>query len=163
MNGLDIFLLITSIAAIAFYGVWHTRSRRDLNSYVRGSDHTPWWVIGISVMATQASAITFLSTPGQGYLGGLGFLQVYFGVPIAMIVISLFFLPIFHKLHVYTAYEYLEKRFDRKTRLFGAGLFLLQRGIGAGLTIYAPAIVLSTVFGWSLQWTIIAAGTIVII
>jgi len=163
MNGLDIFLLITSIAAIAFYGVWHTRSRRDLNSYVRGSDHTPWWVIGISVMATQASAITFLSTPGQGYLGGLGFLQVYFGVPIAMIVISLFFLPIFHKLHVYTAYEYLEKRFDRKTRLFGAGLFLLQRGIGAGLTIYAPAIVLSTVFGWSLQWTIIAAGTIVMI
>lgn len=163
MNGLDIFVLIVSIAAITFYGVWHTRNRRDLDSYLRGSDHTPWWVIGISVMATQASAITFLSTPGQGYLGGLGFLQVYFGVPVAMILISLFFLPIFHKLHVYTAYEYLENRFDRKTRLFGAALFLLQRGIGAGLTIYAPAIVLSTVFGWSLQWTIIAAGLIVMI
>lgn len=163
MNGLDIFVLIASIAAITFYGVWHTRNRRDLDSYMRGSDHTPWWVIGISVMATQASAITFLSTPGQGYLSGIGFLQVYFGVPIAMILISLFFLPIFHKLHVYTAYEYLENRFDRKTRLFGAALFLLQRGIGAGLTIYAPAIVLSTVFGWSLQWTIIAAGMIVMI
>lgn len=160
MNTLDIFVLIVSIVAIAMYGVWHTRNRRDLNSYLKGSDHTPWWVIGISVMATQASAITFLSTPGQGYLGGLSFLQVYFGVPVAMIIIALFFLPIFHKLHVYTAYEYLEKRFDRKTRLFGAGLFLLQRGIGAGFTIYAPAIVLSTVFGWSLPLTIVACGLI---
>ena len=161
MNSLDIFVLIFSISAIALYGVWHTRNRGDLNSYLRGSDHTPWWVIGISVMATQASAITFLSTPGQGYLGGLSFLQVYFGVPIAMIVISLFFLPNFHKLNVYTAYEFLEKRFDSKTRLLGAALFLIQRGIGAGLTIYAPAIVLSTVFGWSLQWTIISSGLIV--
>ncbi len=161
MNGLDVFVLIGSIAAIALYGVWHTRSRGDLNSYLKGSDHAPWWVIGISVMATQASAITFLSTPGQGYLGGLGFLQIYFGVPIAMIVISMFFLPIFHKLNVYTAYEFLEKRFDSKTRLLGAALFLIQRGIGAGLTIYAPAIVLSTVFGWSLQWTIISSGLVV--
>ncbi|PZM84296.1 MAG: sodium:solute symporter [Candidatus Melainabacteria bacterium] len=160
MNGLDIFVLIVSICAIALYGVWHTRNRRDLDSYLKGSDHTPWWVIGISVMATQASAITFLSTPGQGYLGGLSFLQVYFGVPIAMVIIAAFFLPIFHKLHVYTAYEYLENRFDRKTRLFGAGLFLLQRGIGAGLTIYAPAIVLSTVFGWSLPLTIVTCGLI---
>lgn len=160
MNGLDIFVLIVSICAIALYGVWHTRNRRDLDSYLKGSDHTPWWVIGISVMATQASAITFLSTPGQGYLGGLSFLQVYFGVPIAMIIIAACFLPIFHKLHVYTAYEYLENRFDRKTRLFGAGLFLLQRGIGAGLTIYAPAIVLSTVFGWSLPLTIVTCGLI---
>ena len=160
MNGLDIFVLIVSICAIALYGVWHTRNRRDLDSYLKGSDHTPWWVIGISVMATQASAITFLSTPGQGYLGGLSFLQVYFGVPIAMVIIAACFLPIFHKLHVYTAYEYLEKRFDRKTRLFGAGLFLLQRGIGAGLTIYAPAIVLSTVFGWSLPLTIVTCGLI---
>ncbi|HIA51835.1 MAG TPA: sodium:solute symporter [Candidatus Melainabacteria bacterium] len=160
MNTLDIFVLIVSIVAIAMYGVWHTRNRRDLNSYLKGSDHTPWWVIGISVMATQASAITFLSTPGQGYLGGLSFLQVYFGVPVAMVIIALFFLPIFHKLHIFTAYEYLEKRFDRKTRLFGAGLFLLQRGIGAGFTIYAPAIVLSTVFGWSLPLTIVTCGLI---
>ncbi len=161
MNALDIFVLVFSLSAIALYGVWHTRNRGDLNSYLRGSDHTPWWVIGISVMATQASAITFLSTPGQGYLGGLGFLQVYFGVPIAMIVICVFFLPNFHKLNVYTAYEFLEKRFDSKTRLLGAALFLVQRGIGAGLTIYAPAIVLSTVFGWSLQWTIISSGLVV--
>lgn len=112
-------------------------------------------------MATQASAITFLSTPGQGYLSGLSFVQVYFGVPLALLVISIFFLPIFHHLHVYTAYEYLEKRFDGKTRLLGTFLFLLQRGIGAGLTIYAPAIVLSTVFGWSLQATIIASGLVV--
>lgn len=112
-------------------------------------------------MATQASAITFLSTPGQGYLSGLSFVQVYFGVPLALLVISIFFLPIFHHLHVYTAYEYLEKRFDGKTRLLGTFLFLLQRGIGAGLTIYAPAIVLSTVFGWSLQATIIASGVVV--
>lgn len=121
----------------------------------------PWWAIGLSVMATQASAITFLSTPGQGYLSGLSFVQVYFGVPLALIIISIFFLPIFHKLNVYTAYEYLEKRFDAKTRLLGAVLFLLQRGIGAGLTIYAPAIVLSTVFGWSLQATIICSGLLV--
>lgn len=161
MNALDIFVLVFSLSVIALYGVWHTRNRGDLNSYIRGSDHTPWWVIGISVMATQASAITFLSTPGQGYLGGLGFLQVYFGVPIAMIVICIFFLPIFHKLNVYTAYEFLEQRFDSKTRLLGAALFLIQRGIGAGLTIYAPAIVLSTVFGWSLQWTIISTGLVV--
>lgn len=161
MNALDIFVLVFSLSVIALYGVWHTRNRGDLNSYIRGSDHTPWWVIGISVMATQASAITFLSTPGQGYLGGLGFLQVYFGVPLAMIVICIFFLPIFHKLNVYTAYEFLEQRFDSKTRLLGAALFLIQRGIGAGLTIYAPAIVLSTVFGWSLQWTIISTGLVV--
>lgn len=161
MNALDIFVLVSSLAAIALYGIWHTRNRHDLNSYLRGKDHSPWWVIGISVMATQASAITFLSTPGQGYLGGLSFLQVYYGVPIAMVVISHFFLPIFHKLNVYTAYEFLERRFDSKTRLLGAALFLLQRGIGAGLTIYAPAIVLSTVFGWSLQWTIIVSGLVV--
>ncbi len=163
MNGLDIIVLICAIFGIAIYGAWHTRNRRDLDSYLRGSGKTPWWVIGVSVMATQASAITFLSTPGQGYLSGLSFVQVYFGVPLALIVISMFFLPIFHKLNVYTAYEFLEKRFDTKTRLLGAGLFLLQRGIGAGLTIYAPAIVLSTVFGWSLQWTIICSGLLVII
>lgn len=163
MNELDIAVLIGSIFSIALYGMWHTRNRKDLDSYMRGSDHSPWWVIGLSVMATQASAITFLSTPGQGYLSGMSFLQVYFGVPIALIIISVFFLPIFHKLNVYTAYEFLENRFDTKTRLLGAALFLLQRGIGAGLTIYAPAIVLSTVFGWSLQWTIVSSGLLVII
>lgn len=114
-------------------------------------------------MATQASAITFLSTPGQGYLGGLGFVQVYFGLPIALIIIAAVFLPIYQRLNVYTAYEYLGKRFDSRTRVLGAGLFLLQRGLGAGLTIYAPAIVLTTVFGWSLSPTIICSGLLVVI
>ncbi len=161
MNALDVAILIGTILGIAAFGIWRTRHCTDLNSYLKGKGQSPWWAIGLSVMATQASAITFLSTPGQGYLNGLSFIQIYFGMPLAIIVISIFFLPIFHKLKVYTAYEYLEKRFDRKTRLLGAGLFLIQRGIGAGLTIYAPAIVLSTVFGWSLQLTIISCGLIV--
>lgn len=129
---------------------------------MRGSEQTPWFLIGLSVMATQASAVTFLSTPGQGYADGLGFLQIYFGVPTALLIIALFFLPNFSKLKVYTAYEFLQKRFDNKTRLLGATLFLIQRGLGAGLTIYAPAIVLTTVFGWSLDLTIICCGLVVI-
>lgn len=163
MNWLDYVVLISSILGIAGYGIWQTRFRTNLHDYLKGSGHTPWFAIGISVMATQASAITFLSTPGQGYLGGLSFVQVYFGVPIALIIIAMFFLPMFQKLDVYTAYEYLEKRFDGKTRSLGAALFLLQRGLGAGLTIYAPAIVMTTVFGWPLNATIISAGLLVII
>src|SRR4051812_15033257 len=147
---------------IAAYGVWRTRARRDLNSYLRGAGDTRWFVIGLSVMATQASAITFLSTPGQGYEDGLGFVQNYFGAPLALIVIAAVFLPIYKRLRVYTAYEYLGQRFDAKTRLLGASLFLLQRGLGAGITIYAPAIVLSTVFGWRLDLTIVASGSVVI-
>lgn len=163
MNWLDYVVLFGSLAAITIYGIWHTRKKQNLETYLKGNDHTPWYAIGLSVMATQASAITFLSTPGQGYLSGLGFVQIYFGVPIALLIIGLFFLPNFHKLHVYTAYEYLQTRFDSKTRLLGAGLFLLQRGLGAGLTVYAPAIVLTTVFGWSLSATIIACGLVVMI
>jgi Na+/proline symporter len=147
---------------IAVYGVWRTRGRRDLSTYLKGG-HTPWFAIGLSVMATQASAVTFLSTPGQGYAGGLAFVQIYFGVPIALVIIAIFFLPIFRRLNVYTAYEFLGQRFDTKTRLLGAGLFLLQRGLGAGLTIYAPAIVLTTVFGWPLTLTILCSGALVTI
>ena len=163
MNALDFVVLIGSMLGIAGYGIWRTRGRRTVNTYLRGDGRTPWFAIGLSVMATQASAITFLSTPGQGYLGGLGFVQIYFGVPVALILIAIFFLPVFRKLNVYTAYEFLGKRFDGKTRLLGAGLFLLQRGLGAGLTIYAPAIVLTTVFGWPLNLTIICSGLLVII
>src|SRR5580698_5753524 len=162
MSALDYVVLIASMLGIAGYGVWRTRGRRDLNSYLKGG-HTPWFAIGLSVMATQASAITFLSTPGQGYAGGLGFIQIYFGVPLALLIIAIFFLPIFRRLNVYTAYEYLGKRFDAKTRLLGAALFLVQRGLGAGITIYAPAIVLTTVFGWPLDLTIISSGLLVII
>jgi len=162
MSALDYVILIGSMLAIASYGIWRTRGRRDLKTYLRGRQ-TSWMAIGLSVMATQASAITFLSTPGQGYLGGLGFVQVYFGLPLALIIIAAVFLPIYQRLNVYTAYEYLGKRFDTRTRVFGAALFLLQRGLGAGLTIYAPAIVLTTVFGWSLTPTIICSGLLVII
>ncbi|HEY3853569.1 MAG TPA: sodium:solute symporter [Verrucomicrobiae bacterium] len=163
MSLLDFVVLIASMLGIAAYGIWRTRGRRNLNTYLKGDGSTAWFAIGLSVMATQASAITFLSTPGQGYLGGLGFLQIYFGVPLALIIIASVFLPIFRHLNVYTAYEFLGKRFDSKTRLLGAALFLLQRGLGAGLTIYAPAIVLTTVFGWPLNLTIICSGLLVII
>jgi Na+/proline symporter len=162
MSALDYVVLIGSMLGIALYGIWRTRGRRDLNAYLKGG-HTPWFAIGLSVMATQASAITFLSTPGQGYAGGLAFVQIYFGVPLALLVIAIFFLPRFRGLNVYTAYEYLGTRFDTKTRLLGAALFLVQRGLGAGLTIYAPAIVLTTVFGWPLNLTIICSGLLVII
>ena len=162
MNWLDYLVLLGTILGIAAYGVWRTRGRRDLNAYLKGAGDTNWPVIGLSVMATQASAITFLSTPGQGYEDGLGFVQNYFGAPFALIIISVFFLPIYRRLKVYTAYEFLGQRFDTKTRLLGAALFLLQRGLGAGITIYAPAIVLSTVMGWRLDATIICSGLVVI-
>jgi Na+/proline symporter len=163
MSPLDFVVLIGSMLAIAAYGVWHTRGNRGLNTYLKGDSKTAWFAIGVSVMATQASAITFLSTPGQGYLDGLGFVQIYFGMPIALIIIAAVFLPIFRRLNVYTAYEYLGRRFDKKTRLLGAALFLVQRGLGAGLTIYAPSIVLATVFGWPLDLTIISSGLVVIV
>lgn len=163
MNGLDYAVLLVTILAIAGYGMWRTRSRRSLDTYLRGARDTNWFTIGVAVMATQASATTFLSTPGQGYQDGIGFIQNYFGAPLAMIIIAAVFLPIFRRLNVYTAYEYLGQRFDRKTRLLGAGLFLLQRGIAAGITIYAPAIVLSTAMGWPLQLTIMASGLLVLL
>jgi SSS family solute:Na+ symporter len=163
VNGWDYVVLIATMAGIAIYGVWRTRGQRDLDTYLKGAHDTPWLVIGLSVMATQASAITFLSTPGQGYESGLGFVQNYFGAPFALILIAAAFLPIYRRLNVYTAYEFLGRRFDRRTRLLGAALFLLQRGIGAGITIYAPAIVLSTVMGWRLDLTIVCSGLLVII
>lgn len=161
MNALDYVVLLGTILGIAGYGVWRTRGKASLHTYLKGEKNTHWLLIGLSVMATQASAITFLSTPGQGYESGLSFVQNYFGAPLALIVISAVFLPLYRKLNVYTAYEFLGKRFDTKTRLLGALLFLLQRGLGAGITIYAPAIVLSAVFGWNLPVTIIGSGLVV--
>ena len=163
VNALDYFVLIGTLLGIAIYGIWRTRGRRDLQAYLKGSGTASWLTIGLSVMATQASAITFLSTPGQGYEDGLGFVQNYFGAPVALIVISVVFLPIYRRLNVYTAYEFLGRRFDVKTRLLGAGLFLLQRGLGAGITIYAPAIVLSSVMGWRLDVTIVATGLLAVV
>ena len=163
MNALDYAVLFGTILGIAVYGIWRTRGQRNLSGYLKGTGTTPWLVIGLSVMATQASAITFLSMPGQGYESGMDFVQNYFGAPLALIIISIVFLPIYRRLNVYTAYEFLGRRFDGKTRLLGAGLFLVQRGLGAGLTIYAPAIVLSTVIGWPLDLTILLSGLVVIV
>jgi Na+/proline symporter len=163
MSPLDFVVLIGSMVGIAFYGVWRTRGPRDLNAYLKGDQNIGWATIGISVMATQASAITFISTPGQGYQDGLGFVQNYFGMPLALILIAAVFLPMYRWLNVYTAYEFLGRRFDAKTRLLGAALFLLQRGLAAGITIYAPAIILSTMLGWRLDLTIILSGLLVVI
>jgi SSS family solute:Na+ symporter len=163
VNAADYAILVGTMLAIAAYAVWSTRGKHDLRTYLKGAEGTGWLTIGLSVMATQASAITFLSTPGQGYESGLGFVQNYFGAPIALIIIAAVFLPIYRRLKVYTAYEYLGHRFDPKTRLLGAGFFLLQRGLGAGLTIYAPAIVLSTVMGWRLDATIVCSGLLVVL
>jgi Na+/proline symporter len=163
VNPLDYAVLLGTMLGIAAFAIWRTRGRHELRTYLKGAGNARWITIGLSVMATQASAITFLSTPGQGYESGLGFVQNYFGAPLALIIIAVVFLPIYRRLNVYTAYEYLGRRFDPKTRLFGAALFLLQRGLGAGITIYAPAIVLSTVMGWRLDLTIVCSGLLVIV
>jgi Na+/proline symporter len=163
MNPLDWVVLISSMVGIAAYGIWRTRGPRSLTTYLKGDQDMRWLAIGVSVMATQASAITFISTPGQGFQDGLGFVQNYFGMPLALIIIAVFFLPIYRRLNVYTAYEFLGRRFDSKTRLLGAALFLLQRGLNAGITIYAPAIILSTVMGWRLDLTILLSGLLVIL
>jgi solute:Na+ symporter, SSS family len=161
MSPLDFWVLIGTIVGIAAYGTWTTRGRRTLSTYLRGNQSTGWVVIGISVMATQASAITFISTPGQGFEDGLGFVQNYFGMPLALVIVAAIFLPMYRRLNVYTAYEFLGQRFDTKTRLLGAALFLLQRGLAAGFTIYAPAIILSSVLGWRLDLTILLSGIVV--
>ena len=163
MQGIDWIVLSVTLAFIVLYGIYKTRGRRNVQDYIRGGNEAKWWTVGLSVMATQASAITFLSTPGQAYNSGMGFVQFYFGLPIAMILICLFFIPIYHKLNVYTAYEFLERRFDLKTRTLAAGLFLLQRGLAAGITIFAPSIILSAVLGWNLNTLNIIIGTVVVI
>ena len=162
MNIVDWIVMLGTLLGIVAFGVWRTRNVNNVQSYLLGDRDLPWWTIGLSIMATQASAITFLSTPGQAYQDGMGFAQFYFGLPIAMVILSIFVLPIYYRLKVYTAYEYLEGRFDLKTRVLTAGLFLIQRGLAAGLTIYAPAIILSTILGWSLNLTILFIGFIVI-
>jgi SSS family transporter len=160
---IDWVVLAGTLTIIVGYGLWKTRGVKSAEAWLRGGSDVKWWTIGLSIMATQASAITFLSTPGQAYEDGMGFVQFYFGLPVAMVVLSATIVPLFHKLKVYTAYEYLESRFDLKTRQLTAFLFLVQRGLAAGLSIYAPAIILSTVLGWSLQWTNIVIGTLVIV
>ena len=162
MTVLDWVVLVGTLAFIAAYGAWKSRDVRNLDDYVRGGNTLRWPTIGLSIMATQASAITFLSTPGQAYEDGMRFVQFYFGLPLAMIVIAAVFVPIYHRLKVYTAYEYLEHRFDGRVRYLGAVLFLVQRGLAAGITIYAPSIILSTVLGWPLHLTNFGIGLFVV-
>lgn len=163
MQALDWIVLTGTLLIIVVYGTWKTRGSKNVEDYIKGGNEAKWWTIGLSVMATQASAITFLSTPGQAYHDGMGFVQFYFGLPIAMIVICMVFIPLYHRLKVYTAYEFLESRFDLKTRSLTAVLFLIQRGLAAGITIYAPAIILSAVLGWDLNLLNIMMGALVII
>lgn len=160
---LDWIILAGTLFFIVAYGVWKTRGSKNVTDYVLGGNQAKWWTIGLSVMATQASAITFLSTPGQAFHDGMGFVQFYFGMPIAMIIVCLVFVPMYYKLKVFTAYEFLEKRFDIKTRTLAAILFLMQRGIAAGITIFAPAIILSAVLGWNLRVLVVIIGILVII
>jgi SSS family solute:Na+ symporter len=164
MQQIDWIILVITLLFIVIYGVWKTKgSTGNVKDYILGNNETPWWTVGLSVMATQASAITFLSTPGQAYHDGMGFVQFYFGLPIAMVVICMTFIPIYHRLKVFTAYEYLEQRFDLKTRSLASLLFLVQRGLGTGITIYAPSIILSTILGWNLTQLNIIIGSLVII
>lgn len=163
MSHIDWIVLALSIAAIVFYGIWKSRHHHNLDSFLVANRQLPWYSVCLSAMATQASAITFLSLPGQAYHDGMRFLQFYFGLPLAMIIICITFIPAFRKLNIYTAYEYLEKRFDHKTRVFTSVLFLLSRGISTGISIYAPAIVLSVILNLSITITTVFIGCCVII
>jgi Na+/proline symporter len=147
---------------VTAFGVWKTRGQRDMRSYLLANKSAPWYTVTLSIMATQASAITFLSTPGQAYVDGMRFVQFYFGLPIAMVILSMTAVPIFHKLKVYTAYEFLEQRFDLKNRTLGSILFLIQRGLAAGFTIFAPALIISVLLGWDVRFTIFLIGGLVI-
>ncbi len=163
MNLLDWIILLGTIFSIVAYGTWKTRGSKNIEGYLRGDNTMKWWMIGVSIMATQASAITFLSTPGQAIEDGMRFIQFYFGLPLAMVIISVTMVPIYYRLKVYTAYEYLETRFDLKTRTLAAILFLLLRGLSAGITLFAPALVLSTILGWNIYVTTIMIGVLVIV
>jgi SSS family solute:Na+ symporter len=160
---IDWIVLIGFLLFVVVYGIWKTRGTKDIDGYIRAGKTTQWYTIALSIMATQASAITFLSTPGQAYVDGMRFVQFYLGLPIAMIILSITAVPLFHKLNVYTAYEYLEKRFDLKNRVLGSLLFLTQRGLAAGFTIFAPALILSVILGWDISLTVIITGTLVVI
>ena len=161
MSLLDWVVLLSSTAFIVLFGIWKSRKNRNIEAYLLGNHTTHWGTIGLSVMATQASAITFLSTPGQAFSDGMGFIQFYFGLPIAMVIICIVFIPRYFKMKVFTVYEFLEQRFDLPTRLLAAFLFLIQRGLGAGITIFAPAIIFSAILNWNLHFTILIIGCVV--
>ncbi|WP_177765027.1 sodium:solute symporter [Flavobacterium sp. I3-2] len=163
MNYIDWIILSSTLLFIVIYGTLKSKGSKNVEEYILADQNTNWWTVGLSVMATQASAITFLSTPGQAFHDGLGFVQFYFGLPLAMIVICMAFIPVFHRLKVYTAYEFLENRFDLRTRTLAAVIFLIQRSVGTGLTIYAPSIILSSILGWNLTYITVTIGILIII
>ncbi len=163
MTQIDWIVLFSFLVFVAGYGIWKTRGKKNIQEYLLANRSTPWYTVTLSIMATQASAITFLSTPGQAFVDGMRFVQFYLGLPIAMIILSVTAVPIFHRLNVYTAYEYLEQRFDLKIRALGAILFLIQRGLAAGFTIFAPALILSVLLGWDIRMTIFMIGGVVIL
>ena len=163
MSHIDWIVLIITLAGVILYGLYKSRTTRDLDGYFLSNRTMPWWLVLLSVMGTQASAVTFLSVPGQSYVDGMRFVQFYFGLPLAMIVLCITFVPIFHRLKVYTAYEYLENRFDSKTRTFISFLFLLQRALSTGISIYAPSIILSTLLNWNIYWTNLVMGGLLIL
>src|SRR5579884_1390773 len=162
MRALDWFVLFAWLASIVAYGLWRGRGATSVNKYFLAGKSMPWYAMGLSIMATQASAITFISTTGQSYIDGMRFVQFYFGLPLAMVALSATVVPIFHRAKVYTAYEYLEQRFDAKTRALVSFIFLIQRGLAAGFSLYAPAVVLSLVLGWSDRLTTVLMGVLII-
>ena len=159
----DWLVIVVTLVGIIIYGLYKSRTTKNLEGYFLSNRSLPWWLVLLSIMGTQASAITFLSGPGQAFADGMRFVQYYFGLPLAMVVICITFVPIFNKLKVYTAYQFLENRFDNKTRTLTSFLFLLQRGVSTGISIYAPAIILSSLFGWDIFWTNILMGGLLII
>ena len=163
MNALDWFVLFGTLICTVVYGVWKTLHVSGMDGYLLGNKSIPWWGVCLSIMATQASAITFLSTPGQAYEDGMRFLQFYFGLPLAMVILSITAVPLYHKLKVYTAYEYLESRFDVRVRTLAAFFFLMLRGLSVGITIYAPSLILSTILGWNITITTVLIGTLVMV
>ena len=163
MSSIDWIVLVSTLAVIIMYGLYRSRASKDLDGYFRSNRSMPWYLVLLSIMGTQASAITFLSAPGQAYTDGMRFVQYYFGLPLAMIVISAVFVPVFHRLNVYTAYEYLENRFDIRTRTLTSLLFLVSRGLSTGISIFAPSIILASLFGWNIYFTNIVMGGLLII
>jgi SSS family transporter len=163
MSVADWIVLVVTLVGIILYGVWKSRGQRDMKGYFLDNQSMPWYIVLLSIIGTQASAVTFLSAPGQAYTDGMRFVQYYFGLPLAMVVLCITFVPIFHKLKVYTAYEYLEQRFDLKTRTLTSALFLLQRALSTGISIYAPSIILSSLLGWNIYLTNVIMGGLLII
>src|SRR4249919_3319987 len=163
MTAIDWIVLVATLLLIVVYGLYKSRTSRNLEGYFLNNRSMPWWLVLLSIMGTQASAITFLSAPGQAFTDGMRFVQYYFGLPLAMVVLCITFVPVFSKLKLFTAYEFLEKRFDGKTRTFTSLLFLLQRGLSTGISISAPSIILSSLLGWNILWTNILMGGLLII